>query len=268
MYTYPFLKFSLQKISYTKRDNLKKIFYWIPTVLFYLSFGLTLGFFHILQVIALKMGYQAHKSVVDGMIWAINVCLLILGARRKIKNLAGDLFTDRPMIIVSNHQSMFDIPAIGGVLKKHHPKYISKSSLAKGIPGVSINIRRGGSAVINRRDKEGAMKAIDAFCQYLNKNNYAGCIFPEGTRSKDGSLAAFRVGGLKHMIEAMPNAMIVPVVLGNFWKIGRYNMAPIPFGIPLRCTILPIVERTNKNALELISEIEEQIRQQLAVDQK
>ncbi|MEM6700398.1 MAG: lysophospholipid acyltransferase family protein [Bacteroidota bacterium] len=202
------------------------------------------------------------------MIWSINICLLLVGARRKIKNLAGDLPSDRPMIIVSNHQSMFDIPAIGGLLQKHHPKYISKKSLAKGIPGVSINIRRGGSAVIDRRDKEGAIKAIDNFCQYLNENNYAGCIFPEGTRSKDGSLAGFRVGGLKHMIEAMPNATIVPVVLGHFWKIGRYNMAPIPFGIPLRCTILPAVERTHKDTLQLITEIEEQIKQQLAADQK
>lgn len=258
----------MSEFSYTKRDDLKKIFYWIPTILFYLSFGLTLVFFHILQVIALRIGYQAHKSVVDGMIKAINICLLVVGARRKIKNLAGNLPENRPMIIVSNHQSMFDIPAVGGILQKYHPKYISKSSLAKGIPGVSINIRRGGSAIINRRDKEGAMKAIDAFCKFLNKNNYAGCIFPEGTRSKDGSLATFRVGGLKHMIEAMPEATIVPVVLGNFWKIGRYNMVPIPFGISLRCTILPTVERTNKNTLELIAEIEKQIRQQLAVDQK
>jgi len=221
-----------------------------------------------LQVIALKISYQAHKSAVDGMIRAINICLLLVGARRKVDNQAGNLPLDRPMIIVSNHQSMFDIPAIGGILKKHHPKYISKKSLAKGIPGVSINIRRGGSAVIDRKDKEGAIKAIDDFCQYLNRNNYAGCIFPEGTRSKDGSLAAFRVGGLKHMIDAMPDATIVPVILGNFWRIGRYNMAPIPFGIPLCCTILPTVERNYKDTLELIAEIEGQIKRQLAADQK
>ncbi|MEM8528817.1 MAG: lysophospholipid acyltransferase family protein [Bacteroidota bacterium] len=244
------------------------ILYWIPTLLFYLSFAITLGFFHLLQLIALKISYQSHKKVVDGMIWAINTCLLIVGARRKINNLVGDLPTDRPMIIVSNHQSMFDIPAIGGVLQKHHPKYIAKASLAKGIPGVSINIRRGGSAVINRKNKEGAMKAIDAFCQYLNENNYAGCIFPEGTRSKDGSMKAFRVGGLTHMIEQMPEATIVPVVLGNFWKIGRYNMAPIPFGIPLRCTILPPIKRADKSTLDIVTELEEQIKQQLLVVQK
>jgi len=158
---------------------------------------------------------------------------------------------------------MFDIPAIGGLLTKHHPKYIAKSSLAKGIPGVSINISRGGSAVINRKDKEGAIKAITAFSHYLNKNNYAGCIFPEGTRSKDGSLGTFRVGGLTNMIDNMPNAIIIPVVLENFWQIGRYNMAPIPFGIPLKCTILPSVERTNKSTVEIIAEVEEQIKQQL-----
>lgn len=221
-----------------------------------------------LQVIALKISYQAHKSAVDGMIRAINICLLLVGARRKVDNQAGNLPLDRPMIIVSNHQSMFDIPAVGSLLKKHHPKYISKKSLAKGIPGVSINIRRGGSAVINRKDKEGAIKVIDAFCQYLNTNNYAGCIFPEGTRSKDGTLANFRIGGLAHMIDHMPEATIVPVVLENFWKIGLYNMAPIPFGIPLHCTVLSPVERTNKSTPEIIAEVEKLIRQQLASSEK
>lgn len=237
-----------------------KALYWIPTVLFYLTFGFVLGIFHLAQVLALKIGYQAHKSTVDAMISCINASLLIVGARRKTIHQAGRLPTNRPIILVSNHQSMFDIPALGDVFKQYHPKYIAKSSLAKGIPSISINIRKGGSIFIDRKNKEGALEQIKAFAAYLNQYNRAGSIFPEGTRSKDGTVAEFRPSGLKIMIEAMPEAVIVPVALQNYWKIGKYRMKPIPFGIALRCTVLPPIERSGKSTEEIIKLLETQIR--------
>ncbi|MEM9846746.1 MAG: lysophospholipid acyltransferase family protein [Bacteroidota bacterium] len=237
-----------------------KILYWIPTILFYFTFGAVLGLFHIAQVIALRIGYQAHKSVVDAMVVCLNASLLVVGARRKVVNQAGNLSRAHPVIIVSNHQSMFDVPALGNIFRKNHPKYIAKDSLAKGVPSISINIRKGGSIAINRKDKESASKAILAFTDYLNQNNFSGSIFPEGTRSKDGSVAMFRRGGLKVMIEAMPDATIVPVALQNFWKIGRYRMKPIPFGIALRCTVLPPIDRAGKTPEEIIELLESQIR--------
>ncbi|NJK83130.1 MAG: hypothetical protein HC912_04220 [Saprospiraceae bacterium] len=88
------------------------------------------------------------------MIWCLNHSLLLVGATRKVDWQAGTLPTNRPMIIVSNHQSMFDIPAIGQLLQEHHPKYIAKKSLAKGIPSISYNIRKGGSISIDRQDKK------------------------------------------------------------------------------------------------------------------
>ena len=66
-----------------------------------------------------------------------------------------DLTIGKPLIIVANHQSTYDIPPIIWYLKKFHPKFISKKQLGRGIPGVSYNLRNGGSVLIDRsRPKE------------------------------------------------------------------------------------------------------------------
>lgn len=235
---------------------MRKIIYWIPTLIFGVTFFLILLFFHPLQVLARAISYQAHKVTVDAMIWSLNQSLLLIGMRRKTIKHVKQLPTDRPLILVSNHQSMFDIPTIGQIFRKHHPKYIAKKSLAKGIPSISYNIRHGGSITIDRKNKESAVSTIQQFCEYLNKHNFAGCIFPEGTRSKDGNVRPFKKLGLVTMLEQMPNAVIVPIVLQNYWIIGKYNMTPIPFGVPLRCIVLEPIERVNKSVDQIVAEIE------------
>lgn len=240
---------------------MKKILYWIPTSIFLLVFGILIVINHVFQVIAYQVfGYQAHKKVVDSLLWWLNHIILIVGYTYKVENLAGDLPTDKPMIIVSNHQGMFDISMIGYTLRKHHPKYVSKIELAKGIPSISYNLRYGGSVVIDRKNGKDAIIKIKAFSKYLNENNRAGVIFPEGTRTRDGKMRPFKAIGLKVMLRDMPDATVVPVALENFWHIEKYGLMPVPFGYKLKCTILPSIDRTKHNDNEVIAILEEQIK--------
>lgn len=238
-----------------------KWLWWIPTVVFFIVFGLIIVIFHPLQMIGLRLGYLPHKKVVDSMIWWINHSLLLVGSpiRYDWQTNRGNLPTDRPLIIVSNHQSMFDIPCLGWAFRRHHPKYISKKSLAKGIPSISYNIRHGGSIAIDRKNRAESLQKMTDFAQYLNEHNRAGSIFPEGTRSRDGHVKPFKPAGLLQLLRDMPDAVVVPVALHNFWKLTRYGMQPIPFGTPLRCTILPPVSREQSDE-DLITELETQIR--------
>ncbi len=156
--------------------------------------------------------------------------LLILGDRCVLIN-QYDIPKGVPLIIVSNHQSLYDISPIQYFFDDHHVKFVSKKELAKGFPSVSFNLRHGGSVLINRKDPRSALKAMKEFGQYLEKNNYSASIFPEGTRSKNGIPKRFSPNGLKMLVKTMPSAYIVPITINNSWKIIKDGYWPMNIGI-------------------------------------
>ena len=122
------------------------------TVLFFIFFGLSLAIFHPIQWFCFNVfGYEAHRRSVAILNWFLLRCTNVLGTRYRFSNL-HHIPTDRPLIIVTNHQSMYDIPPIIWYMRKHHPKFVSKKELGKGIPSVSYNLRHGGSVLIDRKD--------------------------------------------------------------------------------------------------------------------
>ncbi len=242
---------------------MKKAVYWIFTVPFLAGFGIILCTFHVLQVLALRFGYRAHNAIVTGMIFFLNLNLLWVGAFIRFKDLRTSKTYGRPAIIVSNHQGMFDIPAIGWILHKYHPKFIAKKSLAYGIPAISYNIRNGGSTYIDRKKPEEALKKINNFNQYLKDTNRSGVIFAEGTRTRDGSMKAFKTKGLDQMLTDIPDAIVIPVALENFWKLERFGLKPVPFGAKLACTVLEEINREGKSNQEIIEDTETAIRNYL-----
>ncbi len=130
------------------------------TVVYYLCFLLLLCIFHPIQWICLNIfGYQAHKKSVDYLNLGLIRCTHILGTTYKIQN--RELAPKGvPVIIVANHQSMYDIPPIIWFLRRLHPKFISKKELGKRIPSVSYNLRHGGSVLIDRKDPKQSLPAI------------------------------------------------------------------------------------------------------------
>ena len=143
----------------------------------------------------------------------------------------------RSIIFVVNHQSTYDIPPIIWHLRKFHPKFISKIELGKGIPSVSFNLRHGGSVLIDRKKPKLALNQIKAFGKRLNKKNHSAVIFPEGTRSKNGIPKKFQKSGLLCLFETMPEAVVVPISVGNSWKFGTHNYFPMPLGVKLHLTV-------------------------------
>jgi len=241
---------------------MKKIIYWIPTLIWGACFCIILLVFHPIQMLMRRIGYQAHNGSVNIMCWCLNKAMLFVGGFVNYKNHNQSLPTDKPMIIVSNHQSMMDIPVITWLFRKHHPKFISKKSLEYGIPSVSYNLQHGGSVTIDRNEPRKAVALIGEFADYLNEHNFAGCIFPEGTRSKNGELLPFQTMGVLKMLRNMPDATVVPVALHNYWRLGVYNYKPVPFGIPLKCTILPAISRDISDR-EIIQLLETEIGREL-----
>ncbi|MCT4629565.1 1-acyl-sn-glycerol-3-phosphate acyltransferase [Winogradskyella sp.] len=240
---------------------MQKILAYPLTVLYFTCFGLTLVIFHPIQWFYKNIfGYKAHKVSVDWLQFFIMRCLNILGTTFTFNN-PYKIKKGVPLILVSNHQSMYDIPPLIWYLRKHHVKFISKKELGKGIPSVSYNLRHGGSVLIDRKDPIGSIKAIQDFAKRIEKNKWAATIFPEGTRSRDGNPKPFKTKGLLTMLEHTPNALIVPVTINNSWKTLKYGKFPMGLGANISFILhKPIQANLFEDKLELTNLIETQIK--------
>ena len=231
------------------------------SIIYYLFFGLTLLVFHPIQWICLNIfGPKTHEKSVYALQFSLMRCANILGTRFSWIN-PHKIDNNRPLIIVANHQSLHDIYPLTWYMRKHHPKFISKIELGKGIPSVSYNLRHGGAALIDRKNPRQSLPTLMKFGEYIEEKKYAAVIFPEGTRSKDGIPKPFQTKGLEILLKKAPNALIVPVTINNSWKMLRYGNFPMGVGNHLKFTIhKPIELSTFADKMVLINTIETTIK--------
>jgi 1-acyl-sn-glycerol-3-phosphate acyltransferase len=207
------------------------------SIIYYLLFGSFLCLFHPIQWICFNwFGYEAHKKSVSILNFFLVRTTHLLGTTYDFQN-RDKLPKGVPLIIVANHQSLYDIPPIIWFMRDWHPKFISKKELGKGIPSVSYNLRHGGSVLIDRKDPKQALPAIKEMAEYIEKNNRSTVIFPEGTRSKTGVPKKFSENGLKILCKYTPSAYIVPISINNSWKMVRFGQFPMGLGNRLTFTI-------------------------------
>ena len=138
---------------------------------------------------------------------------------------------------------MFDIPILGAALFTNFPKYVSKQELAKWIPSISYNLRRGGNAIIDRADRGQATSAIRKLAQQVKERGVSAVLYPEGTRARRGELRRFRTAGAVALLEAAPEVPVVPIVVDGSWELLRFNLMPVPFGTRVRVKIGTPIER-------------------------
>ena len=244
-----------------------KILSHILTPLFILAFFIILLIFHPIQWVALKIGYQAHKNVVDIMNWFLVKSLLILGTRVKV-SMPKNLPQDKTIIFVSNHQSLFDIPPMIWSFRKHHPKFVSKKELEKGIPSVSFNLKHGGAALIDRKDPKQALTALMAFAKNIHQKTWSTVIFPEGTRSRNGVPKSFSPNGLKMLTKYNPNGYIVPVSINNSWKVFKYGKYPLGLGVTIKIVAHEAIPVNSMPFEEIFNLTEDTVKRHIIINTK
>ncbi len=243
--------------------SLKKIVLYPLSAIYYLLFGLILVVFHALQWLCLKLGgYRAHKKSVDFMNLVLLGSLYLIGNRCTFQR-DYKLPKDKPLILVANHQSMYDIIAISWFLREFHPKFISKIELGKGIPSVSFNLKYGGSVLIDRKNPRQSIPALNGFSKRLIEHNWTAVIFPEGTRSKTGVPKKFSTNGLKVMLKNIPDAVLVPLTINNSWKLLRYGSFPVNAGVKMSLTVQEPISAQAMAAEELLTEVERRVKEDI-----
>ncbi len=96
---------------------------------------------------------------------------------------------DGPIVIVSNHQSLLDIPLIA-MSTRRHVCFVARDTLAHSRP-LAWLMRQCGAVLVKRGSADRA--ALKAMLAHLERGD-ALAVFAEGTRSRDGRVGAFRPG--------------------------------------------------------------------------
>ena len=131
------------------------------------------------------------------------------GVRTETSGHCADL-QRRSFIYMSNHQSNFDIPVLYGALPVQF-RWLAKAELFK-IPVFGQGMRGAGYISIDRSNRQSAFQSLARAAESI-RNGTSIMIFPEGTRSRDGDLQAFKKGGFVMAVDA--GVPIVPVVISG-----------------------------------------------------
>lgn len=110
-------------------------------------------------------------------------------------------------VIVSNHQSLADIPLISHLLVD--AKWLAKAELFR-LPAVGWMLRMAGDIPVDRRDRRSTARAL-LECGRCLRQGCSVVFFPEGTRSPDGHVLPFADGPFQLAIRE--RVAVLPLVV-------------------------------------------------------
>ncbi|MFP4378523.1 MAG: lysophospholipid acyltransferase family protein [Spirochaetales bacterium] len=121
-----------------------------------------------------------------------------------------------PCVVCANHQSVADIAIVLAALERHRVRFVAKQELSRGFPAVSEVLRIQGHALINRK---GDFRKVSGQLKELGKQIDRGvtpALFPEGTRSRDGSVRTFHAGGVRTILSGRTAPITAVAVDGGY----------------------------------------------------
>lgn len=163
--------------------------------------------------------------------------IMLFLSRTKVEVIGGEnVLADRPQVFMANHQSDFDIFIVLAFVPGQF-RWIAKKELFR-IPVFGPAMRRAGYIEIDRQHHEKALKSLDEAAQKIREGKSV-MTFPEGTRSKDGSIKPFKHGvfylAIRSGVPVTPISIIGSgaIMPKRSWKVnpGKITMVidkPIP----------------------------------------
>lgn len=153
--------------------------------------------------------------------WGFRSVEKLSGSHVTVKGLEN-VPTDRPVVYISNHQSIYDIvvtysrlPGLTG--------FIAKQSILK-VPILGYLMKRLYSLGLDRSNIRDGLKVILTAIDEV-KNGISIFIYPEGTRSKDEQVHEFHAGSFKVATKA--KAPVIPVAVKGTRNILEYHFPNI-----------------------------------------
>ncbi len=199
----------------------------------------------VLTLLTAPVNFKGKAAKVLLKAWT-NSTLFVFGVKVNVYG-RENVSSHEGKVYISNHASYLDIfvllAKVPDNLRMIYKKEINK------MPLISWAMRACGFVPIDRKNVRTAMRSLDAAAEKI-KNGLSFVIFPEGTRSEDGSVGEFKRG--MFILTEKAQADIVPITITNTNNLLPRDTWKIKPGAVNLVIDKPLKPRTDK---EFVSEI-------------
>jgi 1-acyl-sn-glycerol-3-phosphate acyltransferase len=163
-----------------------------------------------------------------GVLWVCGIQVRVHGYER--------LSPTQAYLFMANHQSNFDIPILMSAFQRIQVRWVSKREVRK-VPIIGLCMQRTQQILVDRDSPTQAVAVIRQVKVLLDAG-ISVIFFPEGTRTRDGHLQAFKPGGFAIAVEAkVPVAPVTVIGSRALWPPGGMAIRPgvvdVVFGEPI-----------------------------------
>lgn len=160
--------------------------------------------------------FQGPLSLLNALsaLWARRI---LQAASVRVEVTGLEYFPEQAAIFVGNHQGALDILALMAYLP-HPPVFVAKQEIFR-IPVMGRAMSAMGHIAVNRKDSPKAIESINQGAKKLRRRGQNVVFFPEGTRTRDGQMLAFKKGAFVFALQSQ-----LPIV--PFAIVGSYEALP------------------------------------------
>jgi 1-acyl-sn-glycerol-3-phosphate acyltransferase len=180
--------------------------------------------------------------------WGIRVA----GSRLEVRQLHP--LPDGPAVFASNHESSIDIWAVLAAIPRE-VRFVAKAELFR-IPVFGWYLALGGHVRVDRADHDRAVTSLARAAARIREGTSV-IFFPEGTRSRDGRVHAFKKGPF--VIASRAGVPVVPVAVAGAGAITPKNLLHVYPGTIVVTLGEPVLPSDHPDVESLLREVRRRI---------
>ena len=187
------------------------VLYYFVLILFTAIYFVLFSILFFLTVLFDRERVLLHRA---SAVWALTIFRLCPAWKIRVEG-KEKIDRNEPWVVVTNHQSMLDIPLMYVLPLKF--KWVSKKEVRR-MPIFGWVLRMHGDIPVERGSRRSAKEMMERTTERLGRGTSI-IVFPEGTRTRTGAIGRFKDGAFYAAKRA--GTGILPVVLDGTWNLSK-----------------------------------------------